>query len=463
MGDGEETRHRLRFERTCRGFGPLYRPHAARICINQQTDEVRSEINFMRVWGERFETHAVIAKGSPNNAESSTPADVAALGDLTGRPAARVLEGTQVGWIAALTFVIELGWHSHPQGLMRSFVIIDIEPVGGAPLLACRCVSRRRGHFGFINSMHLLMGAIVLRPRSPSELDPDAQKQPPGRQARQVQRSITSKGWPMINANDSRFSISLKKRLKIPLNWLVPMGQQPDTQDEAAEQIAHGQWIDALAIARPKPPFEVDCPHVVASLWQGQSRPRLLWPTLGSTHPFADEVQPFEPSLNSALAGQYRAGMLSSKSCTNLFGTPARMPMAQLSQCLEPTVGSSVRAVPRLPRLIEQSRTTELTKAAQPFEASFAADFGFAAQLSHRFGAAQGGLNQALARLQQRRSFPRHGRRKTRSKLSKRNSCHVLLPSPMSCPRAGSLRAPPMHMMIGITDYCRPRSKLGLA
>src|SRR5215471_12193786 len=243
----------------------------------------------------------------------------------------------------------------------------------------------------------------------------------------------------MINANDSRSSIGLKKSLEIPLNWLVPMGQEPDTQDEAAEQIAHGQWIDALAIARSEPPFEVDCPHVVASLWQSQNRLGPLWSTLGSTHPFADEVQPFEPSLNGALAGQYRAGMLSSKSGTNFFGTPARMPMAQLSQRLEPTIGSSVRGVPRPPRLVEQSRTTELTKAAQPFEASLAADLGFAAQLSHRFGAAQGGLNQALSRLQQRRSFPRHGRRKTRSKLSKRNPCHVLLPSPMSCPRACNL------------------------
>ena len=159
----------------------MCRPHAARIGINQQADEVRAEINFMRVRGERFETHAVIAKGSSNNTDSSTPADVAALGNLTGGPAARVLEGTQVGWIATPTFVIELGWHSHPQGLMRSFVIVEIEPVGGAPLLACRCVSRRRGHFGFINSMHLLMGGIVLGPRSASELDPDAQKQPPGR------------------------------------------------------------------------------------------------------------------------------------------------------------------------------------------------------------------------------------------------------------------------------------------
>jgi hypothetical protein len=49
------------------------------------------------------------------------------------------------------------------------------------------------------------------------------------------------------------------------------MGQEPDTQDEAAEHIAHGQWIDALAIARSEPPFEVDCPHVVASLRQSQS------------------------------------------------------------------------------------------------------------------------------------------------------------------------------------------------
>ena len=439
MGDGEATRHRLRLERTCGGFGPLCGPHAARISINQQTNKVRAEINFMRVWAKRSETHAVTTKGSPNDAESSSPAYVSALGDLASGPVARIFEGAQVGWIAKPTLVIEIGWHSHPQGLMRSFVVVEAAPVGGAPLLTSRRASRRRGHFGLVNSMHLLMGGIVLGPRSASELHPNTQQQPPGRQAGQVQRSIPGKGWPMIHANDSGFSISLKKSLKIPLNRLVPMAQQPDTQDEAAEQIAHRQWIDALAIARLEPAFEVGRPHVVASLWPSQSRPRSFWSTPGSTLAFVDQAQPFEPSLNRALAGQYCAGMLSSESGMNLFGTPARMPMAQLRQRLEPTIGCSVWRVPRSPRLIEQSRTAQPPKAAQPFEASFAADLGFAAQLSHRFGTAQGGLNQALTRLQERTSFPRHGRRKPCSKLSRRNPCHVLLPSPMSCPRAFNL------------------------
>src|SRR5213083_477380 len=173
------------------------------------------KINFMHARSHRLETYALPSKGSANDPHASAPTDVATGGDPTREPTVRIFQFGQTGPVAAPTLAIQGGGHPLPQRFMRSLMIVVVDPAGSAPLLAARRGRRRRGHFGFVNAMHLFMGSVVLRPGAAGELDADAQAQPPGRKPRQVQRPIAGKRRPMIDADDFRFSTTNKKLLEI--------------------------------------------------------------------------------------------------------------------------------------------------------------------------------------------------------------------------------------------------------
>ena len=439
MGDGRRQRQRLRFGNSAGSFGPFGGAQTARIGVHQHPNEMMSKVNFMNPCGKGFEANVLPAKGPTDDAQSCAPAHITTGRDPTLAPAGPIGERGQAGAISPATFAIQACGHTLSQRLVRPHVIVISDPASRAPLLSARIGRRRRGHFRLVNPMHLFMRPVVLRARTPGKLDLNAQPQPPGRQPGQIQRPVAGKGGAVIHPNDSGFSITPKELLKIVANGLVPMPQQPDAQEETAEQIAHRQRVHALAIASAEPAFEVHRPDVVGCLREGQTRSRQLGSAARPGGSSPRRTEPPQPVGNRSHLGQANARMFLPQVSRDLFGAPRSIFASELRDGLDPMRPRLPGRAFGPPRTIAQSWAAESSETAQPFETCFATDALLSAQLRNRLETAQGGLNEALSRLLQRRSFPRHDRGKLQSKYQHRYLCLCSSPSPMSLPRAGQL------------------------
>src|SRR5262245_51361277 len=126
--------------------------------------------------------------------------------------------------------------------------------------------------------------------------------------------------------------------------------------------------------------------------------------------------------------------MLAVQMSVDLFGAPVRMLATRLRDRLEPASRRTTWRSFGRSRPISESWAALSSESLQPFEAGFLTDAKVPTQLSHRLKTTQSDLHEALTRLQQRTSFPRHSRGKLRRKLQDPHPCPCSPPSPMSWP-----------------------------
>src|SRR5262245_14629796 len=389
------------------------------------------EINLINTWAKQFEPDAVLAKSPTDNSQPTAPTDVTAAGDPACGPITRIVNFGDRPAISSSALAVERAGCTLIQSLMRPFVIVVANPARGAPLLSAGVSCGWRGDLGLINSMHLFMSRVILRLAWTSELDPDFQCQKPCRQSGQIQRSIASEGAAVVHANDFGLAVAYKKSLKIAPYRLMFVGQQTNTQHEATEQIAHGQWIHALSIASAKPTLEIDGPNVVGRRWDRQWTARKPWSPARPSAARLRQFQTLQPIGNRAHFWQGGAWMLVSESDVDLLGSPSGMFAPRLGDRSDPASSCATRRALGTSGTVLQTWTTLCVKTPQPFETSFAADMVLSTELGHRFETALSGLYKALPRFCKRRSFPRHDRRKLQSKTKNRNLCPCPQPSPM--------------------------------
>lgn len=302
--------------------GPTSRTQAPWIGVHQKADKMTLEIDFMNALAHWLEAHALAAEGSANDSHSSVPANVAALRNTARRPSPTVSQFGQPTSIRAPALAIEVCGHLLLQCLVRTIVVVVANETCGALLLAPWRGCRRRSRFGPVNSMHLFMSRIVLGSSPTGKLHLDSQPQPPGRESRQIQRAVASKGRTVVDADDFGLSTLDEQALEILAHRFVTLLQQSDAQQVAAEEIAHGQRVHAPPVSSAKPAFEIHSPHLVGLSRDGQRPSGQLRPPMSDrptrTHP---SLTP-QPLGDGSHLGQSGARMLSAQVRINLLCPP---------------------------------------------------------------------------------------------------------------------------------------------
>lgn len=149
---------------------------------------------------------------------------------------------------------------------MRPKNIVVGAPAVGATLLGERMLGGMGGDFNLIHPVHLFMGCVVFGMSGPAKVDADTQTPPPDRQTREAARAATTKGWTVVHTDDFGQTVTAEDAGQHASNGGIALvGQEPDIQQEAALEIAHGQRFDAGAVARTKPAFEINRPYIVGS------------------------------------------------------------------------------------------------------------------------------------------------------------------------------------------------------
>jgi hypothetical protein len=382
------------------GCRPLSGTESTWIGVHQKTNKMTSEIDFLSVLSQAFKADALLRKGPTDDPHAALPADIAAGTDAPSGPVLRITKFGQNRTVGAAAFVIEGRGHLLAQSLMRPLGVVVVNPTIGSALLASWCARRRRGDFGFVNSMHLFMRGVILGAGATSELDSDAEAQPPSRESRQVQRSIAGEGRTVIDADDLRLAIAKKKMLKILSHRLVAVPEQANAQDITTEQIAHRQRIDSLTIAGAKPSFEVDSPDTVGALRHRQGWPRQLRSAARSSQTPRHSHQARQPLGDRPHSGQACSGMISAQAGVDLLGAPMRMFETNLSDRPQPFGSCASTQMNGTMRALGQSQAAFLAKTLEPFETGFAADSELTAALRNGLNTSQGLSNKALSRFQ---------------------------------------------------------------
>ena len=322
------------------------------------------------------------------------------------------------------------------QGFVRSLVIVASQPAGEAMLLASTGVGGGLSRFSFHHPVKLFVGAIVLWTSWPCKFHPDAQTYPPCAQLRKARWSSRSEGAAVVDPNHLRPAITSKKPRKSSFDRRAMLaGQHLRQQTITTEQIAHGQGLATLALARPEPPFEIHRPNMVGS---SCPRPSGMETNTGFARPTgqgAGQLQTCKPAANGSRTGWMPP--LPLKPCPHLLRAPRRVTASQLPYALHPSRRQLSGHMARTPAAILQRRMPPFGhKARFPFICGFAADTKMSAPISYRLFVPEQRLDQTTPLPNWSLYLPRHD---PRNPLFLSKICHpCLVPkvSPMCCPRA---------------------------
>src|ERR1044071_3284401 len=119
--------------------------------------------------------------------------DVSAIAHTPNLPARRIVQRWQPFGIRTTAGAILLRRRSLAQRFVRALLVVAGHPPRRTPLHRPAMRSSRRHHLALIAAMKLFVSRVVARSRPPSELDADAQTQPPHREARKPQGALAAK------------------------------------------------------------------------------------------------------------------------------------------------------------------------------------------------------------------------------------------------------------------------------
>jgi hypothetical protein len=156
--------------------------------------------------------------------------------------------------------------------------------------------------------------------------------------------------------------------------------------------------------------FEIHRPDLVGACGHGQSRMRHAGTAPRAPHPRTHQTQPTQPPLNGAHARHCGPRMFAAELAMDFLGTPIWATPTPARDGLEPTPRQPAGRTRRAPRTIPQRRRAATTKPSHPLVSGGATDTPSAGQLLEGLTTSQRGLDQALADLDKRVRFPRHGR-----------------------------------------------------
>src|SRR5438094_6244909 len=386
------------------------RSHPGQISLVKQANEMMIEIHFVDALGHLVESHHLANKGPSNKAFSALPFDVSTVAHPPCFPRTRIFHVWQLLRQRPIARPIHLRGHALAQGFVRTLVIVTADPGSNASFLCRYAGCGWSGYIGFEHPMHLFVRTVVLWVSWPDKLHRNAQAQPPHAQARQAQSTFATKGRAVVYPNHFGQAVTTKNlRKNSAHSGIALIGQERHPKHIATEKIAHCQRLAAPPIARAKPAFEVDCPHLVAAFYcvyspprQHRSAPR---PALALLH----QMQLHQPARQGAHR-RNAPGLResSSEQPSQLFCSPTRMLLAQFAQPHSPNKMVHFPSVARQARRIPQSFQSSGSITLPPLVTALATDSKTTTHRRERLALILERKNKLSPHFQHRKLFPRH-------------------------------------------------------
>ena len=383
------------------------RTHPAQIGLPHLSDQDVPQIDQTLAGSGWLESHRIPNERFSDKSLSSLPPDLSIASNAPHLPQTRVPYSGQSPALALAA--IDLCGRPLTQRFVRSHLVVSSDPSIRAPLLRSPMNRRKPCRFGLEHPMHLFVSAILFGMSWSDKFHSNRQGCPPRAQTRKARWTGRSKGAAVVHTDDFRVAMPAKQSHKFSADRLPTLiFEQPDAQQIPTEQIPHGQRFYPLTILRPKPAFEIDCPHVVASLGHRQARP-VQWrsPTRATAPP---PVQPhsLEPIADRSDRRRASRAMLFAQTRCQFPAAPASMAPAQSAYPCQPSWGNLARAASRSPRSIFEPTQSIALESLDPFVANPAAESKFSTKCGDR----SLGLGNQLHKLQTPHHtgdlFPRH-------------------------------------------------------
>jgi hypothetical protein len=283
----------------------------------------------------------------------------------------------------------------------------------GAPLLRTPVERSRFCDLGLEDAVHLFVGAILFgMPRS-NELNADSQSGPPSAQTRKPKRSGGAKRLAVVHADNIRVTILSKQPDKNPSDWLPTLVfEQADRQQVTTEQIPHCQWLDPLAVSRPKPAFEIYGPDLIVSQSPRQTIASQLWTAPRTSATGSVEFHSLEPVANRAGCWRSFLPVELAQPSRQLSASPTPVASSYPANSLHPHRRGLPRRAVRARASIAQPSTPFALEARLPLIPGLATDSEGPTQMRHASLGLQSQLHELQPLCQTTDLFPRHGRGK---------------------------------------------------
>jgi len=412
------------------------------ILLVEQAEQVGAEEDLPNPGVPGMQPDDFPTAGTTDESLASLPKEPPIGTDAAVGPRRWIDPSRQMFWQGTPTDMIALGGWTQAQRLVGPELIIVGTPAVRAALLSERMWGGAGGDFGLINSVHLFVRRVVFGMRWPAKLDVDAQAPPPDREARKAAWAAAAERRAIVHADDFGQAVTAKHAGQhAPGGGIALVGQESDVQEETALEIANGQGLNTGAVARAKPPFEVDRPDIVGSTRHRALGWRQLWAMTLVARAGRHQFQPAQPACEGACHRQVNARMQVAQTCAQFTRPPSRMAAAELAQCLSPAQGQLPWRAVRPAGTIPQTGAPVAAEAMQPFVARGAGDAEAATELRKEFALLKGSEGETFPDRNQRASKPRHARSVRHPKASECPRCLGLALSTMSCHRATDPRS----------------------
>ncbi len=386
------------------------RSHAGRIALVKQSEQMPLEIHFLYPLACCFEPYQFAHESSSNKTLPSFPLDVTAIAHPPHFPTSRIADHFEPRRHPASAGPIKLGRHLLAQSFVRPLLIVGANPSLVASVLRSHALGRRSGHLGLKHPVHLFVRPIVLGMGGPDKVHRNAQAQPPHARPRETQGSVAPEGRAIVHPDRLRQTVAAKNGLERPphrrLAWL---GNKHHGQDITTEQIAHRERFAPPSIARAKPSFEIDRPHLVGTFGPLHSSPRQHRTPTRPSLALGDRAALPEPERQGAHRRKARARrepLLQHP--LELLRAPVRTPCARLLQRLAPKRAMRFRAVIGPSRTVLEGPYSPLAPTLEPFVTALAADPKTTTQRREGFPFFPRSEDKSPPRLRHRKFFPRH-------------------------------------------------------
>ena len=168
-------------------------------------------------------------------------------------------------------------------------MVVVVTPTITAPLNQRAAEGWQGEYFSLVSGVHLFMGSVVSWASTTSELDTDAQAQPPDREAGETECSFATEGSAVVHADGGRQAFALEDAGHGMSHGQVALiGQQADVQQVTALGLADGEGIMTHPIASAEVALEVDGPDLVNATWQREAWMRNWWTPTCATRAWFD-------------------------------------------------------------------------------------------------------------------------------------------------------------------------------
>lgn len=233
--------------------------------------------------------------------------------------------------------------------------------------------------------MKALMAAILLRLARFDQLRPDAQANPPDRQARQAAQRRRRKRNAVIAAHHVGQAIALEHPQQRTTRLLVcRRGQRLAPERIAAPPVHDRQRVAVGARAETKLPLEINRPHGVRHVHWRVRRAGMRAQVAAARRRGRDQAGALQPGPHRTRGRQRPLGMASAQHRQQFLGPPARMTSPQLEQRIHDERITRMRTRVGPARSLQQAGRTLVRVAPNPFVAGLPADVVAGAQLGDR-------------------------------------------------------------------------------